>query len=272
MPIDLTQFHEGFFEEAAEHIERMESLLLEIDLASPDSEKLNAIFRAAHSIKGGSGTFGLTAMKEFTHVLESLLDRVRHGEIELSVPLIDVFLEAGDVLREQLARYRDGKSDDPVRAHEVGARLKALTNTAPTQETARAKQPLEASNYDIEFTSSLQEGQRGAAYDGLLSALRASGTLTVDSTQDASTSPWKFALAAAISPEAIYDIFDYINVPGDTLRVERSDSRDEPMPEDEAGFGFFDDAPGAPAKMPQVAEQLPDWNGDERRRKAAELG
>ena len=106
MPIDISQFHEGFFEEAGEHLARMEALLLELDLVNPDEEKLNAIFRAAHSIKGGSGTFGLTAMKEFTHVLESLLDRVRRGEVNPTTAMIDTCLQAGDVLRDQLARYR----------------------------------------------------------------------------------------------------------------------------------------------------------------------
>src|SRR5579863_2772872 len=118
MPIDITQFHDGFFDEAEEHLARMESLLLELDLANPDPEQLNAIFRAAHSIKGGSGTFGLTAMKDFTHVLETMLDRVRHNELRPTKEIIDICLEAGDVLIEQLARYRQKLPDDP--SHEIG--------------------------------------------------------------------------------------------------------------------------------------------------------
>ena len=58
MSLDISQFHQVFFEEAQEHLSSMESLLLELDLQDPDPEQLNAIFRAAHSIKGSSGTFG----------------------------------------------------------------------------------------------------------------------------------------------------------------------------------------------------------------------
>jgi chemotaxis protein histidine kinase CheA len=79
MSIDMSQFYQVFFEEAAEHLASMESLLLELDIADPDAEQLNAIFRAAHSIKGSSGTFGFTDLQDVTHILENLLDRIRKG-------------------------------------------------------------------------------------------------------------------------------------------------------------------------------------------------
>ena len=77
MSIDMSQFYQVFFEESQEHLDSMESLLLGLDLADPDAEELNAIFRAAHSIKGSAGTFGFTDLAEVTHVLENLLDRLR---------------------------------------------------------------------------------------------------------------------------------------------------------------------------------------------------
>ncbi len=83
MAIDMTQFYQVFFEESAEHLAAMEALLLELDLANPDSEQLNAIFRAAHSIKGSAGTFGFTDLADTTHILESLLDRIRKHELDL---------------------------------------------------------------------------------------------------------------------------------------------------------------------------------------------
>ena len=98
MSIDLSQFYQVFFEEAGEHIQSMESLLLDLDIESPDAEQLNAIFRAAHSIKGSAGTFGFTDLTEVTHILENLLDRIRKGELALRPDMIDAFLDAGDVL------------------------------------------------------------------------------------------------------------------------------------------------------------------------------
>ena len=84
MSYDMSQFYQVFFAEAAEHLESMESLLLALDHASPDDEQLNAVFRAAHSIKGSAGTFGFGDMADLTHVLEGLLDKVRKGELPLS--------------------------------------------------------------------------------------------------------------------------------------------------------------------------------------------
>uniref|UniRef100_UPI000D372BB9 chemotaxis protein CheA n=1 Tax=unclassified Variovorax TaxID=663243 RepID=UPI000D372BB9 len=111
--MDLSQFTQAFFVEAIELLAEMEQLLLELDVAAPDSEQLNAIFRAAHSIKGGAATFGFTALTNTTHVLETLLDRARHGQLTLSAPMIDAFLETKDALQEQLTAYQAGKEPDP---------------------------------------------------------------------------------------------------------------------------------------------------------------
>ena len=79
--MDITQFYQTFFDEAEELLAEMEHLLLALDVSAPDNEQLNAIFRAAHSIKGGAATFGFTALTETTHLLENLLDRARRGEL-----------------------------------------------------------------------------------------------------------------------------------------------------------------------------------------------
>jgi two-component system chemotaxis sensor kinase CheA len=84
MTIDISQFYQVFFDEAEELLAEKERLLLAVDIAAPDPEDLNAIFRTAHSIKGGASTFGLNDMSEVTHVLESLLDRIRKGEMALT--------------------------------------------------------------------------------------------------------------------------------------------------------------------------------------------
>ena len=86
--MDITQFYQTFFDEAEELLAEMEHLLLALDVSAPDNEQLNAIFRAAHSIKGGAATFGFTALTETTHLLENLLDRARRGELQLRTEMV----------------------------------------------------------------------------------------------------------------------------------------------------------------------------------------
>ncbi len=106
MTIDISQFYQVFFEEAAEHLAGMEALLLGLDVSNPSMDDLNAIFRAAHSVKGGAGTFGFNDMTEVTHILENLLDRLRKQEMTLTDEMVNVFLEAKDVIAMQLAAHR----------------------------------------------------------------------------------------------------------------------------------------------------------------------
>jgi two-component system chemotaxis sensor kinase CheA len=104
--MDIADFFDTFFEEAEELLSDMEQHLLELDVDDPDSEQLNAIFRAAHSIKGGAGTFGFSVLQKTTHILENLLDYARKGELTLRADLVDTFLEAKDIMHEQLNAYR----------------------------------------------------------------------------------------------------------------------------------------------------------------------
>ncbi len=122
---DLTQFYAVFFEEAAENLASFESMLLEIDVAQASDDELNAIFRVAHSIKGGAATFGFADVTELTHQLETLLDRVRRHELRLTRPMIDVLIESGDVLKAQLARYQ-GSTNETQDTTDLVVRIKKL--------------------------------------------------------------------------------------------------------------------------------------------------
>ena len=124
--MDITQFYQTFFEEADELLAEMEQLLLGLDLQAPDSEDLNAVFRAAHSIKGGAATFGFVALTDTTHLLENLLDRARHGELTLSTKMMDVFLETKDVLQKELSAYREGTEPEPQMVAQICAVLRQL--------------------------------------------------------------------------------------------------------------------------------------------------
>jgi two-component system chemotaxis sensor kinase CheA len=126
MTLDITQFYQTFFDEADELLAQMEQLLLNLDVAHPDPEDLAAIFRAAHSIKGGAATFGFTALTETTHILDSLLDRARNNELVLRKDMIDTFLETKDVLSGQLADYRASAEPDGAVARAICAKLEQL--------------------------------------------------------------------------------------------------------------------------------------------------
>jgi len=136
MTLDITQFYQTFFDEADELLAQMEQLLLVLDIANPDPEDLAAIFRAAHSIKGGAATFGFTALTETTHILESLLDRARNNELVLRRDMIDTFLATKDVLSDQLAAYRASTEPDAAAAAAICAKLERLKN-----EQAEGGQP-----------------------------------------------------------------------------------------------------------------------------------
>ena len=123
MSIDITQFYQIFFEEAAEQLATMESLLLSLDVADPSMDDLNGIFRSAHSIKGGAGTFGFNDMTQVTHILESLLDHLRKQELKLSNEMVSVFLEAGDVIRMQLDAHRGADVVEQARIAAVCGKL-----------------------------------------------------------------------------------------------------------------------------------------------------
>jgi two-component system, chemotaxis family, sensor kinase CheA len=149
MTLDITQFYQTFFDEADELLAQMEQLLLNLDIAHPDPEDLAAIFRAAHSIKGGAATFGFTALTETTHILESLLDRARNNEIVLRKDMIDTFLETKDVLSGQLADYRASAEPDAMVAKEICGKLErlhaeSLGGAAPVAAAAPAAASVEA--------------------------------------------------------------------------------------------------------------------------------
>ncbi|MDI1245480.1 MAG: chemotaxis protein CheA, partial [Rhodoferax sp.] len=123
---------------ADELLAEMELLLLGLDLQAPESEHLNAIFRAAHSIKGGAATFGFVALTETTHLLENLLDKARHGELTLNTRMMDGFLQTKDVLQKQLEAYRHDEEPEPDMVARSCSHLRQLSLEAEQPELAPA--------------------------------------------------------------------------------------------------------------------------------------
>lgn len=144
MSVDLSQFHQVFFEESHEGLDIMESALLAIDVDNIDSESINEIFRAAHSIKGGSGTFGFSEIADFTHVVETLLDLIRSDQFTMQSQHVDLFLQSVDCLRTMINQLEQGEACDTDLSSELKVRfenyLSGDAGGAPdsTESTAQA--------------------------------------------------------------------------------------------------------------------------------------
>jgi two-component system chemotaxis sensor kinase CheA len=221
MSIDLSQFYQIFFEEAAEHLAAMETLLLALDVSDPSMDDLNAIFRAAHSIKGGAGTFGFTDMAGVTHVLETLLDKLRKQEMTLTHEMVSAFLAAGDVISVQLAAHRGEGEVDQAEVTEVCTRLERLTagGDAPSRNEGHPAAPVAA-----------QPAADDDAYGFFGDAPEVSAKPVEGSSQ--------------VAPEAgqAYGFFD--DTPGSAGQVKQ---------EAEQGYGFFEELP----PVPQAAAAAP---------------
>lgn len=170
MTVDMSQFYEVFFDEAEELLAEAERLLLDIDVDSPDIEQLNAIFRAAHSIKGGAATFGFMDMAEITHVLENLLDKIRKQEMALTNEHVDAFLAAKDVIKMQLDGHRHGSEVDEAQVSDIATTLKALSEgkaavaDAPAESLSEVAPVAAAAPADVQkpaLTVSAEEQAKG---------------------------------------------------------------------------------------------------------------
>lgn len=126
MSMDISDFYQTFFDEADELLADMEQHLLDLTPEAPDAEQLNAIFRAAHSIKGGAGTFGFSLLQETTHLMENLLDEARRGEMQLSSDIINLFLETKDIMQEQLDAYKASEEPDAASFEYICQALRQL--------------------------------------------------------------------------------------------------------------------------------------------------
>jgi two-component system chemotaxis sensor kinase CheA len=149
--MDLQRFHATFFEESREGLDAMEAGLLALEDGQRDPEVINSVFRAAHSIKGGAGTFGFDAIAGLTHVLETLLDELRAGKRALEGNAVDAMLASVDVLRALLREVEHGQAADPAAVKAVTDRLQAvLAGTAPVA-VAAAKQEETPDAWQIGF-------------------------------------------------------------------------------------------------------------------------
>ena len=257
--MDLSQFTQAFFVEAVELLGEMEHLLLDLDVAAPDAEQLNAIFRAAHSIKGGAATFGFTALTDTTHLLETLLDRARHGQLQLSLPMVDAFLETKDALQEQLTAYQAGNEPEPEMVAHICAVLQKLALehgngdvaaaapapapvAAPAPAPAPAAAAKEGAVLKVSF-SGLSESETGLLSEEL-------GNLGQVLSSKPGKDSLEVRLSTTCSPDDIIAVCCFL-IDESQIRIEREEAKAEV----EAQAPAVVAAPAAP--VPVAAEAAP---------------
>jgi two-component system chemotaxis sensor kinase CheA len=271
--IDLSQFYQVFFEEAGENLATMEQMLLGLDLASANDEELNAVFRCAHSVKGGAATFGFADVAELTHQMETLLDKLRRHELEPHPSMVDVLLAAGDALKAQLARHQ-GAGGDPIDTAQLLADIARLASgaaAAPAAKTAGA--PVAAPVAAVAPVAPAGERQLELTVgpladpsiaDNLLDLFKEIAELGQMEPLDAGQSAdgmRRFKVVTKSSDSDLLDLFTF-HVPRETMKIgpltrgygfhKNAPGAPTEIPAGDAGYGFFDDAPGAPTALPPV--------------------
>ncbi|MBX9833453.1 MAG: chemotaxis protein CheW [Burkholderiaceae bacterium] len=273
---DLSQFYQIFFEEAGENLDQMEQMLLDLDLTNADDEELNGIFRCAHSIKGGSATFGFSDVAELTHQMESLLDRLRRHELQPIPQMVDVLLESADASRSLLARHQAGGQGDAVSTTSLVRRISELAaGQVPSEAPAVAPPPApapvaaapapkvvkpvvagQARQLEIQI-GPLDRLEQADAIKELFRDIPGLGAIRdITSTQPNTR---LFAVETTSTNDDLLDLFAF-HVSKEQVLIREAagvGQGEEPQPEDEltvaveafgseTPYGFFTGAPGAP--------------------------
>jgi two-component system chemotaxis sensor kinase CheA len=250
--IDLSQFYQVFFEEAGENLESMEQKLLELNVDAADDEELNAIFRCAHSVKGGAATFGFSDVAALTHQMETLLDKLRRHELNPTSAMVDVLLAAGDALKAQLAVHQGSASSAPdtsellgrIRAMAEGqapapaAPKAAATAAAPavTSSTLKSMPVPKAQTRAIELVvGPLDKPETADALSELFKEIEDLGTIEPLDGGRAADGMRRFRVVTTTSDSELMDLFTF-HVAREKIQMRATDP----------GFGFFHENAGAP--------------------------
>ncbi len=286
MSVDMSQFYQTFFEESFEGLDIMESGLLGLDVGAADAETINTVFRAAHSIKGGSATFGFTIVADFTHLMETLLDEMRDGVRMVTEESVDYLLKSVDCLREMLTAVQDESELNETFVNEVKAGLERLLHGEDAQndqsnEAAEESQAVGSiEGWQIEFKPSDYLLKTGNDPVRILSELALLGSIKTEcSTENlplfSDFDPetiylsWNIKLDGDIPKEKVSEVFAWVeddaditltSIGGNTEQVgernleESSDADvEEPAKADEKIEAEADSAP-ATSTLPDKAE------------------
>ncbi len=290
--IDLSQFFQVFFEEAGENLETMEKMLLELNLETADDEAMNAIFRCAHSVKGGAATFGFADVAQLTHQMETLLDKLRRRELVATAQMVDVLLSAGDVLKAQLARHQGAGGDVPetsellksIKAMCEGRAVDTLAKSGatPSPSAALASEaaavPAGHRVLDLTVTDLIDPGVANSITE-LFKEIEGLGQIEpLDSGRDAD-GVRRFKVVTGASDNDLLDLLGFHvprehvrlsplgdgygfypgapGAPGATTAQPGADSAAQQHGAADPGYGFFDNAPGTPDQAPAIAAAKP---------------
>ncbi|KZY47155.1 MULTISPECIES: chemotaxis protein CheA [unclassified Oleiphilus] len=239
MSVDLSQFHQVFFEESYEGLDVMESALLNIDISNLDSEAINEIFRAAHSIKGGSGTFGFNEIAEFTHVVETLLDLIRSDQFVMEADHVDLFLKSVDCIRTMINELEAGQSCETKLADELRVQFNALleggSETAESCESPSEETDEGSDGWTIYFKPDADVLRTGNDPVRMFRELSELGEVEVSSVVDelpelGSLDPeacylaWNIVLKGDAERAQIDEVFEWV-VDDSDIRIEKIDSQ-----------------------------------------------
>jgi len=232
MKIDLSQFRQIFVQESEDHIASMETGLIQLRSVPDDVELLNSIFRSAHSIKGGAGSFGMQNLVQFTHALENLLDRLRSMEMRATDEVIGILLQSVDLLATLLSAETDAAM--PADALALEERIKALMpdQTLETETDSHVlseqeeQQPAEDGRnlkmYKVEFRPDHEMFASGTNPIVLLRNLAAIGTVScchlhsdeLPSLENLDPSQcylgWTVEMASACEMAELREVFEFV--------------------------------------------------------------
>ncbi|RVT82471.1 chemotaxis protein CheA [Inhella crocodyli] len=273
--IDLSQFYQVFFEEAGENLDNMEQLLLNVNVDAADDEELNAIFRCAHSIKGGAATFGFNDVAELTHIMETLLDKLRRHELQITTQMVDILLQAGDALRGLLARHA-GTSTDVLDSSGLVASIKTLVDggtlegaapapapaaPAPAPRVQEDDEPPADGKRHLELqVGPLDNPQQADNLLELFKEITDLGQIEMLDGGQSADGMRRFKVVTTSSDNDLLDLFTF-HVAREQVKIipltkgygfyagapgAPQSAAPAPAPAADAGYGFFDDAPGAP--------------------------
>ncbi|MCK8122965.1 chemotaxis protein CheA [Pseudoalteromonas sp. 2CM32C] len=224
MSIDLSQFFEVFFEESFEGLDTMEAELLNLVPGEEDLETINTIFRAAHSIKGGSGTFGFSSVSDFTHVLETLLDQIRQGERTLTTEHVNLLLKAVDCLRSLLAGLQAEQEPDLTETDTLRAQFEevlGINSTTQESNIQTSDNQSDSDTYQIDFKPHHHLFKTGNEPLIMISELEQLGELDTtvfydevpeitNLSSDECFLHWRFFLNTSQGESAIKEVFEWV--------------------------------------------------------------
>lgn len=278
MSIDVGQFHQVFFEESHEGLQQMETILLEAKGQVPDPERINALFRVVHSVKGGAGTFGFSQLTEFAHTLETLMDAVRHDQIQWSDDLIPLLLESTDALRHILQCLDEDVEVDAEVTADLSMRLQVYlqdttqNDDADIDEKAAINQSSSETStnntncWKIDFVPHRSLFHTGNDPARLFEELAELGELTVEADDSALPAftdfepedcflSWHLQLLSTADEPSIREIFDWVEFDCD-LTIHSVDPEASDPAEITEVSSDSDDKLGAASSKPTQAETV----------------